>query len=113
MVEEKIEDIWFLDSGCRNHMTGKISMFSMLDENVKSQVKLGRDSKVSSMGKWRVSVLTKKGEIKTISDVYYVPSILWGWCMYHHGHTIKQAKDFTSEDDKKQNVSSQDDSKFE
>ena len=35
MAKEKSEDIWFLDSGCSNHMTGKISMFSMLDENVK------------------------------------------------------------------------------
>ena len=42
MAEEKNEYIWFLDSGCSNHMTGNISMFSMLDENVKSQVTLGK-----------------------------------------------------------------------
>ena len=53
-------------------MTGNISMFSMLDENVKSQVTLGIDSKVSVMGKGRVSVLTRKGERKSISNVYYV-----------------------------------------
>ena len=40
MDEENNEDIWFIDSGCSNHMTGNISMFSMLDENVKSQVTL-------------------------------------------------------------------------
>ena len=72
MAKGKNEDIWFLDSGCSNHMAGKISMFSMIDENVKSQVTLGTDSKVSVMGKGRVSVLTKKGEKKSISDVYYV-----------------------------------------
>ena len=75
MAEEKNEDIWFLDSGCSNHMIGNISMFSMIDENVKSQVTLGTDSKVSVMGKGRVSVLTKKGDRKTISDVYYVLSM--------------------------------------
>ena len=51
MAEEKSEAIWFLDSGCSNHMTGNISMFSMLDENLKSQVTLGTDSKVSFTGK--------------------------------------------------------------
>ena len=61
MAEEKNEDIWFLDSGCSNHMTRNISMFSILDENVKSQVTLGTDSKVFVMGKGRVSVLTEKG----------------------------------------------------
>ena len=61
MAEEKNEDIWFLDIGCSNHITGNIAMFSMLDENVKSQVTLGTDSKVSVMGKGRASVLTNKG----------------------------------------------------
>ena len=60
MAKEKNEYIWFLDSGCSNHMTGNISMFSMLDENVKSQVTLGTDSKVFVMGKDIVNVLTKK-----------------------------------------------------
>ena len=75
MVEEKNEDIWFLDSRCSNHMTRDIAMFSMLDENVESQVTLGTDSKVSVMGKGKVSVLTKKGEGRSISDVYYVPDM--------------------------------------
>ena len=50
MDEEKNEDIWFLDSGCSNHMTGNIAMISMLYENVKSQVTLGIENKVSIMG---------------------------------------------------------------
>ena len=69
MVEEKNENIWFLDSGCSNHMIGKIAMFSMIDENLKSQVTLGTDSKVSVMRKGRVSVLIRKGEMKSISNV--------------------------------------------
>jgi len=51
MAEEKSEDLWFLDSGCSNHMTGNLAMFSMLDESVQSQVTLGTDSKVSVMRK--------------------------------------------------------------
>ena len=51
MAEEKSEDVWFLDSGCSNHMTGNIALFSMLDQIVKSQGTLGTDNKVSVMGK--------------------------------------------------------------
>ena len=75
MAEEKNEDIWLLNSGCSNHMTGNIAMFSMLDENVKSQVTLGIDNKVSVMGKGGVIFLTEKRENKSISDVYYVPGM--------------------------------------
>ena len=67
MAKEMNEDILFLDSGCSNHMTGNISMFSMIDENIKSLVTLGINSKVSVIGKGRVSVLTKKGERESIS----------------------------------------------
>ena len=75
MAEEKSEDLWFLDLGCSNRMTGNLAMFSMLDENVKSQVTLGTNIKVSVTGKGIVNVLTKKEENKSISDLYYVPSM--------------------------------------
>ena len=48
-------------------------MFSNLDDSVKSEMTLGSDSKVSVMGKGRVDILTKKGEKKYISYVYFVP----------------------------------------
>eukprot|EP00253_Pinus_taeda_P025358 PITA_25358 len=54
---------------------GNISLFSALDQNVKSQVTHGTDSKVSIMGKGEVKIFTKKGENKTIADVYYVPGM--------------------------------------
>jgi len=51
MAETNNEDIWFLDFGCSNHMTGNIALFSALDQSVHSQVTLGTDSKISVMGK--------------------------------------------------------------
>eukprot|EP00253_Pinus_taeda_P006913 PITA_06913 len=75
MAETNSEDIWFLDSGCSNHMTGNIALFSTLDQNVKSEVTLGTDCKIFVMGKGKVKIFTKKGEKKTIADVYYVPGM--------------------------------------
>jgi len=56
-------------------MTGNIALFSALDQNAKSEVTLGTDSKISVMGKGEVKIFTKKGEKKTIADVYYVPGM--------------------------------------
>ena len=55
-AQDKQEDFWFLDSGCSNHMTGNIAMFANLDENVKSEVTTGTDSKIFVKGKGRVSI---------------------------------------------------------
>eukprot|EP00253_Pinus_taeda_P029506 PITA_29506 len=75
MAETQSDDIWFLDSDCSNHMTGNITLFSKLDQSVKSQVTLGTDSKVSVMGKGEVKIFTKKDEKKIIADVYYIPGM--------------------------------------
>ena len=73
--KEKHEDVWFLDSGCGNHMTGNIAIFSNLDENVKFDVTMGIKNKVSIMGKARVYILTRKGENNFVPDIYYVPGM--------------------------------------
>ena len=58
---------WFLDSGCNNHMTRNKDLFASLDDSIKSEVKLGNDSKVSLMGKYVINFLTKNGEKKVYS----------------------------------------------
>ena len=75
VAQDRQDDVWFLDSGCSNHMTGNIAMFANLDENVKSDVTIRTDSKVFVMGKGKVSILTRKGEQKFVPDVYYVPGL--------------------------------------
>ena len=62
IAQDKQDDVWFLDSGCSNHMTGNIAMFSNLDENVKSEVTTRIDSKISIKGKGRVSIRARNGE---------------------------------------------------
>lgn len=39
-IGEASHDVWFIDSGCSNHMTGTKSLFQNLDESQKSDVRL-------------------------------------------------------------------------
>eukprot|EP00253_Pinus_taeda_P016482 PITA_16482 len=75
IAQDKQEDFWFLDSGCSNHMTGNIEMFANLDENVKSEVTTGTDSKIFVKGKGRVSIQARNGEQMIVPEVYYVPGL--------------------------------------
>jgi len=45
------EEVWFLDSGCNNHMSGNKEWFSNLDDGFRHTVKLGNDSRMEVMGK--------------------------------------------------------------
>jgi hypothetical protein len=68
-------DIWYLDSGCSNHMTGNIELFSSLDESVQTKVTLGTYIQVTVLGKGSINILTRQGEQKVMSDVYYVSGL--------------------------------------
>jgi len=45
------EEVWFLDSGCSNHMSGNKEWFSNFDEGFRHIVKLGKDNRMNVMGK--------------------------------------------------------------
>eukprot|EP00253_Pinus_taeda_P004625 PITA_04625 len=75
IAQDKQEDVWFLDSGCSNHMIGNIAMFANLDEDVKSEVTTGTDSKIAVKGKGSVSIRARNGEQMTVPEVYYVPGL--------------------------------------
>jgi transposase InsO family protein len=75
VAQESSKEVWFLDSGCSNHMSGSKEMFATMDDSIKSEVKLGNDHRVSVMGKGSINIRTKQGEEKHISDVYYVPGL--------------------------------------
>ncbi|KAA8541944.1 hypothetical protein F0562_023096 [Nyssa sinensis] len=42
-VTETKNDVWFLDSGCSNHMTSNKSIFLDMDASINSQVKMGNE----------------------------------------------------------------------
>ena len=73
VAQDREDDVWFLDSGCSNHMSQNRAMFPNLDEEVKLEVTTGTDTKISVKGKGRVSIRARNGEKKFVPDAYYVP----------------------------------------
>ncbi|RVW91534.1 Retrovirus-related Pol polyprotein from transposon TNT 1-94 [Vitis vinifera] len=65
------EDMWFLDSGCNNHMCGKKDYFSDFDGTFRDSVKLGNNMSMSVLGKGNVRL--KVNEMtQIITGVFYV-----------------------------------------
>ena len=75
MIQESPHDIWCLDSGCNNHMTGNLNLFSSLDNSFQTDVTLGNNVQVTVLGKGIVGILTKHGESKYILEFYHVKCI--------------------------------------
>jgi hypothetical protein len=73
--EETQPNMWYLDTGCSNHMCGDKKAFFDLDESFRSTVKFGDNSTVSVMGKGKVGIQTKKNSVQTISNVLFVPNL--------------------------------------
>lgn len=70
-----MKNIWYLDNGASNHITGNLSYFSKLDQRVTEKVKFGDDSRIDIKGKGSILLSTKSGEHKVLSDVYYIPDL--------------------------------------
>ena len=68
------EDMWFLDSGCCNHMCEKKEYFSDFDGSFKDSVKLGNHSSMVVTGNGNVR-LQVNGIIQIITGVFYVSEL--------------------------------------
>lgn len=66
--------IWFLDSGCSNHMCGNKDLFCDLDSSFRESVKLGNDSSLTVQGKGKVR-MEVNGIVLVIAGVFYVPNL--------------------------------------
>lgn len=73
-VKTEEEQVWFLDSGCINHMCGSKECFIELDNTLKRNVKLGDDRRMSVDGRGKLR-LEINGRTQVISDVYFVPEL--------------------------------------
>ncbi|KAG9444753.1 hypothetical protein H6P81_016093 [Aristolochia fimbriata] len=73
-VEEK-NNMWFLDTGSSNHMTGQWDLFTSFDNTVTTKVKFVNNSQILVKGKGQIGIKAKDGSVQKISDVYYVPGL--------------------------------------
>lgn len=69
------DNVWYLDNGASNHVTGNLEFFSSIDRGITGKVRFGDDSKIDITWKGSIIIITKSGEKKTLSDVYYIPDL--------------------------------------
>ncbi|XP_075499941.1 uncharacterized protein LOC142538514 [Primulina tabacum] len=67
--------VWFVDSGCSNHMTDTKSMFKELDETQKVKVQLGNGKDVQVEWKGTIGIETTNGKIKLLRNIQFVPDL--------------------------------------
>ncbi|KAJ8769958.1 hypothetical protein K2173_009040 [Erythroxylum novogranatense] len=73
--KKQSNDVWFLNSGCSNHMCGTKSLFKELDEYDKTDVNVGDNKKIQVEGRGTISIKTSLGNAKILQDVMFVPSL--------------------------------------
>lgn len=69
------DDMWYLDNGASNHMTGNHMYFTKLDKEITGKVRFGDDSRIDIKGKGSISFIDKDGERRTMTDVYFIPDL--------------------------------------
>ena len=76
LVEESDRDnLWYLDNGASNHMTGNLDVFTKLDERVTRKVNFGDDSRIDIKGKGSILFITRSGERKMLSGIYFISEL--------------------------------------
>lgn len=91
LAMEKKEDVWYVDSGCSNHMMEDASIFYKLDTTTTTQITMGNSAVVKSKGKETIAVASKKGRM-LIHDVLLVPDLAQNLRsvgqLIEHGHVV-------------------------
>lgn len=54
-------NMWYLDSGCNNHMTGNKNWFTKLDKSIKKAIRVSDGTQVTSSGKGNIVVVRRDG----------------------------------------------------
>ena len=73
--KQRDSQVWYLDNGASNHMTGQRGKFKELDERVTGKVRFGDGSTVTIEGKGSVAFQCKNGEERILQEVYFIPNL--------------------------------------
>jgi hypothetical protein len=68
-------DVWVLDTGASNHMTGRRDVLTSLDTSIGGTVRFGDGSLVAIKGMGSVMLQTKKDGHKVLTEVYFIPKL--------------------------------------
>ena len=69
------DNVWCLDNGASNHMTGDERYFRILDDTITGKVKFGDDSRIDIKGKGSIEFIDRNGETRMMEEVYYIPDL--------------------------------------
>ncbi|XP_076883368.1 uncharacterized protein LOC143532113 [Bidens hawaiensis] len=69
------DDVWYLDNGASNHMTGNRSYFLELNENITGRVKFGDGSFVEIKGKGSILFQGKSCDQDLLTEIYYISEL--------------------------------------
>ena len=69
------DDVWVLDTGASNHMTGRRDVLTSLDTSIGGTVRFGDGSLVAIKGMGSVMLQTKKDGHKVLTEVYFIPKL--------------------------------------
>jgi hypothetical protein len=72
---DPIGNMWYLDNGVSNHMTGDRHKLKELDHAITGKVCFGDDSIVEIQGRGTILFQGKFGDQWFLSDVYYIPKL--------------------------------------
>lgn len=69
------ENLWYLDNGASNHMSGDRRYFSKIDDSITGKVRFGDDSCIDIKGKGSISFIDMNSEPRTMNEVYFIPDL--------------------------------------
>jgi hypothetical protein len=73
--EEACGDVWYLDNGASNHMTGDLHKFRDIDKSVGGKVHFGDGSTIEIHGKGSILFQGTSGDQWILFDVYYIAKL--------------------------------------
>lgn len=101
-------NVWYLDNGASNHMTGNRDYFYSLDECIAGKVRFGDNSRIDIRGKGSILFTIKSGDKKVLHDVYYLPelksNIISLGQATESGCDVRMREDYLTLHDKKGNL---------